>query len=173
MAISYPQSRSGRYYTMKLKKNDKLGKLGKYDLILGSIEMEIDREHRGEVEVEFAEQNSDNPKIFKAALNTREGMLYEFTDWGRESKLYPGIIHLQNWNIDSTDAVRISEEFFRAEKDFRYDKIGLRSSDNFSIGDVANPERWSVYLSDYKNKIRYKAEIYAYTGEVLYHSIQK
>ena len=144
-------------------------KLNKYDLTIGKINMKLDREHRGKISVTFVEKdNRISPKIIIAELDTRERMLYTIQDWGRENKLNPGIIHLHDWKIDSIDAVRIAEEFFIANEDFRYDEIWLHSYDNF----LNSWCRWWVFLTDKKNKVRYEISIDPYTGEVSSNNIR-
>ena len=153
------------YLSSEIQKNDKLNK---YDLIIGSINMIVDREHQGEVTVIFVEKDNKRSKVIYAYLDTHKGIFYKFQDAGRESKLYPGIIHLRDWKIDSIDAVRISEEFFSSNKDFRYDEILIITT---SIYDSNEEESWNIHLTDIKNKIRYVTSINPYSGEVVYHTI--
>ena len=147
----------------------RINKFSKYDLTIGSIDMKVDSEHRGEVTVIFVEKDNKNSKVIFAYLDTQKGMFYKFQDMGRESKLYPGIIHLQEWKIDSTEAVRISKEFFSTNKDFRYDEIWIKSCSYYS----ERNETLDVYLTDKENNIRYETRINPYSGEVLVHNIKK
>ena len=148
-----------------------IDKFSKYNLMIGSVDMKIDSEHRGEVTVIFVEKDSQNPKVIFAYLDTQRGIFYKFQDMGRERKLYPGIIHLHEWGIDSVEAVRISEEFFCSIKDFRYDEVWIKSYSDSLVDYVGNKERWDVYLTDTENNIRYETRINPYSGEVLVHSI--
>ncbi len=145
-----------------------IDKLAKYDLTLGSIDMKINDGHRGEVTAIFVEKDSENSKVIFAYLNTNNSIFYKFSDYGRESKLNPGVIHLSEWKIDSTDAIRISEDFFSDNKDFRYDEIWIKSCSYYKW----NEETWDVYLTDRKNNIRYGTRINPYSGEVLVDTIE-
>jgi len=145
--------------------------LDKYDLTIGSISMKLDKEHRGEVEVIFVERNSQNSKVIIANLDTQEGILYKFQDLGRESKLYPGVIDLQDWEIDSTDAVRIFEEFFCDDEDFLYDEIRLYTYSDSLIDYQGKEEYWMVSLIDEEKNICYNIRINAYSGEITSHTI--
>ena len=151
-----------------LEEIERVDKLAKYELTVGAIDMKIDREHLGEVTVTFVEKNNDNSKVIFAYLDTWEGVFYKFEDYGRESKLYPGVIHLEDWMVDSTDAVRISEDFYNDNKKFRYDSIWLKTFSNY-FGSV---ETWEVYLRDVENNVRYETSIDPYSGEVRSHSIR-
>ena len=141
--------------------------LKKYELIVGSIDMKVDNEHRGEVTVVLVEKDNKKSKVIYAYLDTRKHIFYKFQDAGRESKLYPGIIHLRDWEIDSTDAVRISEEFYSTNKDFQYNEIWITTT---SIYDNNN-KLWNIYLTDIKSNIRYVTRIDPYSGEVVYNTI--
>ena len=144
-------------------------KLDKYNLKIGSIEMKIDDDHKGEVTVIFVQREIKRPKVVFAYLDTRKGIFNRFQDFGRESRLYPGIINLREWSIDSTDAVRITEEFFSDKDGFRYDEIWLYSY-NDSLADYSGSEEgWLVYLTDKINNIRYNTRINPYSGEVVTH----
>jgi len=148
---------------------EQIDKLKKYNLTIGSIDMHIDSENRGEVTVIFVEKDNVNSKVIFAHLDTCKGIFYGFEDYGRESKLYPGIIRLKEWKIDSTDAIRISEEFFSDNKDFRYDEIWLISSSYY----MGSEETWNVYLTDKENNIRYEIRMNPYSGEVFFHNINE
>jgi hypothetical protein len=158
-------------------------KLEKYDLILGEIVMTLDREHRGEVTVAFAEKKimqpkkifNPYPKVILGNLDTRKGFFWGFEDCGRDSlKLNPGAIHLQDWNIDSTDAVKIAEEFFSSTEGFRYDEVYLYTANTTGLeGNSNGEERWRVKLRDRKNEITYNLWIDVYTGEALSDNMQK
>jgi hypothetical protein len=158
------------YLSDEIQKNEKLNK---YDLAVGSIDMKIDREHRGEVTVIFVEKDNKKPKVIFGYMDTRIGILFKFQDMGRENKLYPGIIRLSEWKIDSTDSVRITEEFFSTIKDFRYDEIWLHSYSDSLVDYSGDEEMWIVYLTDKKNNIRYGTKINPYTGEVLVSTIDQ
>lgn len=142
-------------------------KFNKYDLTVGSVDMKLDKEHRGDVTVTFVEKDRTKSKIIYATLDTRKGVFYKFQDVGRQSKLYPGIVHLNEWKIDSTDAVRIMEYFYKNNKAFRYDEIWILSSSYY----LGAEETWNVYLTDRKNSVKYGTRINPYSGEVVVHTI--
>ena len=145
-------------------------KLAKYDLTIGAVEMKITNNHEGEIIVTFVENKKRNSKVIYAHLNTMERVFYGFEDYGKESKLYPGIIHFQDWSIDSTDAVRIVEEFFSTTADFRYDEIWLYTYNNYWGSPEDIDEGWNVFLIDKQNNIRYSAKISCITNEVSMHT---
>ena len=140
----------------------KIKGLGKYDFVIGSINMDVNKEHKGKISATYVEREkeSEQSKLIIVELDTQEEILYTIKDWGKESKLYPGILNLPDWNIDSTEAVRIAEEFFATHEGFRCDEIRLRSLADF----LGSTERWCVYLIDKERNIRYEADLDPYTG---------
>jgi len=140
-----------------------IDKFTKYDLTVGEVDMHLDAEHRGQVTVTFVEKENENTKVIFADLDTRRSIFHRFSDQGRESKLNPGIIYIQNWKIDSKDAVRIAEDYISARENFRYDEIWLISVSYYR----GNKEVWDVYLTNNNNDIRYNLTIDPYSGEVL------
>lgn len=139
----------------------------KYDnLAVGKINMRLDIEHRGEVNVTFVEINKNPkkiPNVIIADLDTRKNMFYRFSYYGREGKLYPGVIHIQNWKIDSKDAVRIAEDFVNSNKNSQYDRIWLLTNTIYK----GNKETWEVLLTDSERGVSSSIRINPYSGEVL------
>ena len=158
----------GAYLNDEIQKIDKLGK---YDLVIGSIDMKVNREHRGEVTVIFVEKDNKKPKVIFAYLDTDKGILNKFQDYGRESKLYPGIINLSDWKIDSVEAIKIAEEFFKDKEGFEYDEIWIQTYSDALVDYSGGEEEWLVFLTDNKKSIRYYTRIDPYSGEVVVHSI--
>jgi hypothetical protein len=139
----------------------RINKFAEYDLAVGEIDMRLDIEHRGKVTVRFYE--SKNWNIVFADLDTRKGKFHKFSIHTNEANRYgEGTIHPQNWTIDSPDAVRISEELFNDNDNFRYDKIQLITN-SYSWKAYS----WNVYLIDKQNNICYESKINLYSGEVL------
>ena len=157
-----------QYLCDVIQKNDKLDQ---YDLVVGSIDMKIDAEHKGEITVIFVEKDNKKPRVVFAYLDTNEGVISKLQDYGRESKLYPGIINLREWSIDSTDAVLITKDFFKNDYGFRYDEIWIYTYNDYLADSSKGEERWLVYLTDKQNDIRYSTRIDPYSGEVISHSV--
>ena len=145
-------------------------KVRKYNFSVGSIDMKIDKEHRGEALVIFVEKDHEKPILLFARLDTREMVFYKIEDYARESKLNPGIINFRDWIIDSTDALRLTEEFFSTDPDFQYNRIWLNTYSNSFIWRQGDVEEWHVYLTDDENDIRYSTHINPYSGEITSHS---
>jgi len=138
----------------------------KHGLVVGKISMRLDIEHRGKVEVTFVEINKNPkkiPNVIIADLDTRKNMFYRFSYYGREGKLYPGVIHIQNWKIDSKDAVRIAEDFVNSNKNSQYDRIWLLTNTIYK----GNKETWEVFLTDSERGVSSSIRINPYSGEVL------
>jgi len=136
---------------------------------MGSVYMILDSESKGEVEISLVEKDNENPMIACVQFDTKNNKLLHFEYEGRDSKLHPGFIDIQNWKIDYAEALEISKEFYSKTEGFRYDDVIIRTCNSHPSEDE-DWENWAVVFRDYRNKKIYDTRIEPYTGEILRHS---
>ena len=139
------------------------------EFYVGSIDMRLDSELKGEVEVILVEKKQKKPLLVYVDFDTKSNKLlsFDYTSW--HSKLDPGIINIQNWKIDYAEAIEISEEFYSETDGFTYDSVQINTCNSHKD----KPEDWFVVLNDDQSKKRYYTRIDPYTGEIFVHSIWK
>ena len=139
---------------------------------VGSVYMILDSELKGEVRVTLVEKKQKKPLLVYVDFDTKNDKLLSFKYVSWHSKLYPGLINLQNWKIDYAEAIEISKEFYSETDGFRYDDVLIETIDSFPATDE-DWEDWSVAFRDYQSKRNYNTHIDPYTGEILNHGIGK
>lgn len=139
---------------------------------VGEVYMILDPELKGEVKVTLVEKKQRKPLLVYVDFDTKSNKLLSFNYNGWHSKLDPGIINFQDWKIDHTEAIEISERFFSEADGFRYDRVLIYSCNSHPFKDEYW-EDWSVSLYDDKGKKKYYTRIDPYTGEILRHSISE
>ena len=136
---------------------------------IGSLDMTLDSELKGEGKVGLVEKGKKRPQIAYVKFDTKNNMLLNFYYYGYETKVYPGIIDFQNWKIDYEDAIEISEEFYSETEGFQYDSVLIETNDSYRGEE--GWEVWRVLFYDYQNEKRYYTHIDPYTGGVLDHEV--
>lgn len=128
---------------------------------LARIKMDLNKEHRGAVEFTFIQ---DESKIGYIRFDTKENKIVEIERRSYDSKLDDGRINIENWKIDSIQAIKIAEEYFSHIKEFNYKDVILNARSYKS-------EHWSILLRD--TNTYYDLKIEAITGEVIYSNVRK
>jgi len=136
---------------------------------IGSVDMHLDAELKGEVEVILKEKKQKRPWLVYVNFDTKNNKLLSFKYVNWHSKLDPGIINIQNWGIDYAEAIEITKEFYSKTEGFRYDDVIIRTCNSHPSEDE-DWENWAVVFRDYRNKKIYDTRIEPYTGEILRHS---
>ena len=136
---------------------------------VGEVYMILDQELKGKVEVTLVEKKQRKPLLVDVDFDTKSNKLlsFQYNNW--HSKLDPGIINFQDWEIDYAEAVEISEKFFSQTDGFRYDRVLIKTCNSHPFKDE-DWEDWSVDFFDDQNKKKYYTRIDPYTGEILRHS---
>lgn len=137
---------------------------------VGEIYMILDSELKGEVKVTLVEKKEKKPLLVYVDFDTKSNKLLSFHYNNWHSKLDPGIINFQDWEIDYAEAIELSEKFFSQTDGFRYDRIIMHTVDSHPSEDE-DWEDWMVDFFDDQNKKKYYTRIDPCTGEILRHSI--
>ena len=151
------------------EKMESLGVFKKRKYLLGEIEMTLDKERKGEMIVTYAEPNSKRPRVLYAYIDMEKGVVENIKKGGRDSKLYPGQIHLANWKVDSWDAIRIAEEYlteYTENERFHYDEIWLRTYSDTLVDYAGTKEDWIVSFRDNEDFEKGSMRIDPYSGKV-------
>lgn len=135
---------------------------------IGSVRMTLDLELKGEVKVTLVEKDKKKPMIVFVDFDTKNNKLLRFNYAGRDSKLHPGFIDIQNWKIDYAEAIEIAKELHSKTEGFRYDDITIESCNPYPY-EAEDGEFWSVLLYDFQSTTHYNTHIDPYTGEVIGH----
>ncbi len=137
---------------------------------IGSVDMKLDSDLKGKVEVTLVEKKQKKSLLVYVVLDTKNNKLlsFEYVRW--HSKLDPGVIDIQNWEIDYTEAVEISKEFYSKTDGFRFDSAHIQTNNSFPSEDE-DWEDWCMDLYDEQSVNRYYTRVDPYTGEITQHSI--
>lgn len=134
------------------------------DYYAGKIFMTLNKDRRGKVEIWYKDKKKDRngvPNIITVEVNTNIRKIVRIIKQERNSKIEPGEINIDNWTIDSSDAIDIALK--RINKDITdYTVIYLSGTDLFLDGN----ETWDVNLFNENTKKSAYVKIDAYTGEV-------
>ena len=131
------------------------------NLYVGNITMYLDEKHRGEVIITFADEKEDLVR-YLARFNTAEHVFNNIEYCSNGSKLDSAPISVDEWKIDSTEAIAISANAFAEEDNFKYDKVYVTSSMRF----YDSKEFWNVHFTNSNMKIVYDVRIDVYTGDI-------
>ena len=125
---------------------------------------------KGKVRFILVEKKQRKPLLAYVDFDTKNNKLlsYNYVSW--HSKLDPGLISFQDWEIDYAEAIEISEKFFSQTDDFRYDSVLIESYNPHPSKDE-NGEDWLVNFFDDQGEKKYYTRVDPYTGEITVHSI--
>lgn len=141
--------------------------LGDRKYYVGEITMELNNNHEGKVEIWYKDDRGEGseevPNILTVEMDTRKNEILKVVEQPRDSKLEPGNIHIENWKIDSDEAMQIAKNAFKNDKDFNFTSAFIIGNDLLLNG----VESWGVNLFNEKNLKSYHLKIDAYTGKVL------
>jgi hypothetical protein len=138
---------------------------GQRKYYIGKVSMDLNSNHEGLIEIWYKDDYKDKngaPNIITVEIDTQKKKILRIIKQERNTKLDPGIINIEDWSIDSNDAVDIARNAFRDVRDFDFTLVYL-SGNNFAKG---GRETWDVSLINEKNNNAYYLEIDAYSGEV-------
>ena len=136
--------------------NDAVNETNEKSYHVGQVRMKVNSDHEGEVQIIFADESDPvSPNVIEVKFDTLQNKYIGIEKLGENSKLDPGWLNIDKWNIDSNQAYEITEGFFKVNKEFESALI----YSNY-IRDV-----WIVNL--YKNNKEYFAEIKPYNGNVI------
>lgn len=134
---------------------------------IGSVDMHLDSELKGDVEVILVEKKQKKPLLVYVDFDTKNNKLLSFQYVTWNSKAHPGVINMHKWKIDYEEAIELSKEFYSKTQGFRYDSVWIETCNSHKEKD----EDWSVILNDEQSWKRYYTRIDPYTGEIFVHSI--
>ncbi|MFC3800870.1 hypothetical protein [Cohnella sp. GCM10012308] len=121
---------------------------------LGKIRMELDDDLKGMVYAEFADSMNGAPSVVEIAIDTIGMKVVQLSELGKGSKIDPGMIHIENWKVDSQEAILLAkEEITKKYHISRIDSIHV-DTNNASI---SKRDSWSIVVSS--NAGRYFAYI--------------
>jgi hypothetical protein len=137
---------------------------------LGEIFMFLNEKLEGEVSLTYADESSkSSPNVIGVTVNTIENKIVSIKRMGSNSKIDPGRINFHKWKIDSDEAFRITEDIFKTQNGFQYDKVIIESNNIYHH----TMEVWNVSIYNFNNKLEYWGTINPYTGEVIESGISK
>jgi len=144
--------------------------LGENKYHLGEIQMALDENHKGKVELYYAEKSSTgNPKVVEIDVDTTKNKILLLDRLGNDSKLDPGEINFSKWKLDSINAYEKTLNLFSSDPKFKFNKVKIYTSNAYED----NLEVWEVLLHDSVNRNSYWSIIDPYTGKVYGHGIRK
>lgn len=136
------------------------------DYHIGEISMQLDSNYEGEVEIWYKdnEKNKNNvPNLITVNINTKENKIDRIISQERDTKIVPGEIDIENWNIDSTDAIDIAtKQIKKSDSNFTFDYIYINGNNNYRDG----VEVWNITLFNTITGKAYITKIDVYTGEI-------
>lgn len=138
------------------------------EFAVGSVYMILDSELKGEVEVTLVEKKQKKPLLVYVDFDTKNNKFLSFKYNHYHSKLDPGIINYDDWEIDYAEAIEISKEFYSKTEGFRYDDVIIETCNAFPSKDEVW-EDWDVVFRDKQSGKFYSTRIDPYTGEILNH----
>ncbi|OYD07830.1 hypothetical protein [Paludifilum halophilum] len=134
---------------------------------VGKITMELDKNHEGEVKIWYKDdrgkRTGEVANILTVSIDTRKNKILAITEQPSDSKIEPGIIHIDKWKVDSTGIMNIVKEAFKDESDFDYTDISIHGMDYYG----GDKEVWDTVIFDDKHSKAYNLTLDPYTGEVL------
>lgn len=132
----------------------------------GEIRINIDESSHETIEIIFMELLKSNPAVIVATIDNFKEPIASINEIGRDSKLWPGLININDWRIDSDDALRIGKAYVLKEN-FSFDEVLIHgNSSGFLEGD-----QWSLRFWDNKTKTSCYIRIDPYDGEIIGASI--
>lgn len=140
---------------------------GDRNYYVGKITMELNNNHEGKVEIWYKDDQGEGsdgvPNILTVEIDTQKNKIVKMVKQSRDSKLEPGNIQIENWAIDSDEAMQIAKDTFKNDKDFDFTSVYINGNDLLLDG----IESWDVNLFNEKNLKSYHLTIDAYTGKIL------
>lgn len=132
------------------------------DMKIGQINMEINKELLGDITVTYFEQNKKYPTLYYVKVNTKEHLIKDMSVERFNDKYKSKNLEIETWNIDSTKAIEIAKNYFKEDKDFKYDRLSL-----MGYLDADNTKCWNVTMISSETKKVYKVFINPFTGYVV------
>lgn len=138
---------------------------------VGEVSMELNENFEGKVEIWYKDEKKNRkgvPNIITVEYDTKQRKIIRIVNQVRDSKIVPGILNIDKWNIDSNEAINIAKNTFDKLNDFEFTVAHL------SVNKLYNDskEKWSVNLYNENNKKAYHLEIDVYTGEIYRNEIK-
>jgi len=138
---------------------------GKRTYYVGKINMTLDENLEGKVEIWYKDDNKDKngvPNIITVEIDTKKNKILRIINQERNSKIVPGDINIDKWSVDSINVIDIARKNFTQDNDFNFTTAWLSAT---SI-DKNEKEIWNVSFYNENTKRAYYLEIDAYTGEI-------
>lgn len=132
---------------------------------VGEIFMKLDSNLEGEVIIWYKDDIKDRngvPNIITLDIDTKKKKIISITKQERNTKIEPGKINIENWAVDSDEAVEIAKQAFKDTEDFDFTKVFLNANNLY--GDAI--ETWDLSFYNEKNNKAYVLKIDAYSGEI-------
>lgn len=138
---------------------------GKRTYYVGKINMTLDENLEGKVEIWYKDDNKDKngvPNIITVEIDTKKNKILRIINQERNSKIVQGDINIDKWSVDSINVIDIARKNFTQDNDFNFTTAWLSAT---SI-DKNEKEIWNVSFYNENTKRAYYLEIDAYTGEI-------
>lgn len=132
----------------------------KCEMFLGQIQIESCK-GKTTIEAWYSTGSVDNPLVFAVKLDSESKDTAVVHYVGKHTKLYPGVIDLDKYVIDSDEAVTIAEkELNQRYEDFKYDRVIAHTSE-----DIVN-NCWSVLFINSEEQCNYYLHVNPVDGSV-------
>jgi uncharacterized protein (UPF0216 family) len=138
---------------------------------VGEVSMELNENFEGKVEIWYKDEKKNRkgvPNIITVEYDTKQRKIIRIVNQVRESKIVPGILNIDKWNIDSNEAFDIAKNTFDKLSDFEFTVAHIFVDKLYND----SKEKWSVNLYNENNKKAYHLEIDVYTGEIYRNEIK-
>ncbi|MGA8942583.1 MAG: hypothetical protein WB502_07665, partial [Thermoactinomyces sp.] len=105
---------------------------------IGEIIMELNNNQEGKVEIWYKDDRGEGseevPNILTVSFDTKKNKILEIIEQPRDSKIEPGKINIEDWPIDSNEAIQIAKDTFKNDKDFNFTSAFITGSDIYRNG---------------------------------------
>lgn len=138
---------------------------------VGEVSMELNENFEGKVEIWYKDEKKNRkgvPNIITVEYDTKQRKIIRIVNQVRDSKIVPGILNIDKWNIDSNEAFDIAKNTFDKLSDFEFTVAHIFVDKLYND----SKEKWSVNLYNENNKKAYHLEIDVYTGEIYRNEIK-
>ncbi|MDI4649594.1 hypothetical protein [Cohnella hashimotonis] len=120
---------------------------------LGHIHMKLNSEMRGMIYAEFADSMNGSPKVVEVSIDTINMKVVKLSYLGKGSKIDPGAISINDWKVDSQEAIMLAKDSIFKEFDIStIDSIDVTTNNN----SISYNDSWNIVItSDTKRYFAY------------------
>lgn len=135
------------------------------DYYIGEINMDLDKNLEGVVQIWYKEKQQNHkkvPNIVTIEIDTKNKRILSIIDQVDDSKIEPGIINIEEWSIDSSDAIELAKKIYKNYNDFDFTTVYLSGTQILENG----PEKWKIGFFNQDTLKAFTIDIDPYTGKV-------